>query len=320
MTDVAFVSGLLVSSLERVWHTFSVNWPLLLISAGIAAYLKLYVDQKRVAAFLQRHQGAGVVGATAVAVATPLCSCGTTAVILGMMANTLSWAPIIAFMVASPLTSPSELLYSASLFGWPLAIAFFVASIVLGLLGGLVAYVLEKQGWLRDQARLRPIMGGSVDTLDGLEALPMVTPAARRPSMQDYLREVYLVGRRLLAFFLGFAFIGYVLNGLIPTAWVSSLFGSGQVYGVPLAATLGLPLYVNSEASLPLVRSFIDMGMSPGSALAFLITGAGTSIGAITGALTIARWRVVGVVVATLWVGAAATGYLYNALLAFGLF
>ena len=32
--------------------------------------------------------------------------------------------------------------------------------------------------------------------------------------------------------------------------------------------------------------------MSQGAALAFLITGAGTSIGALGGALTIARWRV----------------------------
>jgi uncharacterized membrane protein YraQ (UPF0718 family) len=52
--------------------------------------------------------------------------------------------------------------------------------------------------------------------------------------------------------------------------------------------------------------------MSQGAALAFLISGSGTSIGAITGALTIARWRVVGIVVATLWVGAIIAGMLFN--------
>ena len=40
-------------------------------------------------------------------------------------------------MVASPLTSPEELFYSAGLFGWPFAIAFFVSSILLGLVGGI---------------------------------------------------------------------------------------------------------------------------------------------------------------------------------------
>jgi hypothetical protein len=47
---------------------------------------------------LLRHQCWGVLAATAVAVATPLCSCGTTAVILGMLAGSMPWAPIIAFM------------------------------------------------------------------------------------------------------------------------------------------------------------------------------------------------------------------------------
>jgi uncharacterized membrane protein YraQ (UPF0718 family) len=120
--------------------------------------------------------------------------------------------------------------------------------------------------------------------------------------------------------FLGFAFIGYFLNGLIPPAWVAAIFGKGNIYSVPLAATLGLPLYINTEGSLPLVRALIDGGMSQGAALAFLITGAGTSVGAIAGALTIARWRVIGLVIGTLWIGAVLIGFGYNILLGLGLF
>lgn len=307
---MSFFVDLLLTAGAKVWHTFSFNWPLLLISAAIAAYMKLYVDQQKVGAFLKRNQRYGVVGATAVAVTTPLCSCGTTAVILGMMANLMPWAPVVAFMVASPLTSPQELLYSAGLFGWPFAVTFFVASILLGLMGGGIAYLAEQQGWLAGQARYRPVSGGSADA----PPADVPTVAASRPPFSAYLKELGQSGLRLLGFFLSFAFVGYVLNGLIPEAWITNLFGGGHVYGVPLAATLGIPFYINTEASLPLVRSFMDLGMSPGATLAFLITGAGTSIGAITGALTIARWRVVGIVVGTLWAGAIITGYTYNLL------
>jgi len=55
--------------------------------------------------------------------------------------------------------------------------------------------------------------------------------------------------------------------------------------------------------------------MSQGAALAFLISGAGTSIGAIAGALTIARWRVVALVVGILWAGAIACGLAFNLVL-----
>ena len=70
---------------------------------------------------------------------------------------------------------------------------------------------------------------------------------------------------------------------------------------------------------MPLIKGFIELGMSPGAVMAFLIAGSGTSIGAIVGALTIARWRVVGLVVLVLWLGAILAGYALNALIASGL-
>ena len=63
---------------------------------------------------------------------------------------------------------------------------------------------------------------------------------------------------------------------------------------------------------MPLVRALTDAGMSQGAALAFLITGAGTSLGAIAGAFAIARWKVIGIVLGTLWVGAIVLGFGYD--------
>ena len=127
-------------------------------------------------------------------------------------------------------------------------------------------------------------------------------------------------GSKLLVMFFGFAFIGYLINGLIPASWITALFGAGHAYSVPLAATLGLPFYINSEGSLPLIRAMLDSGMSQGAALAFLIAGSGTSIGAIAGALSIAKWRVIAVVVATLWAGSIVLGIAFDLLLAAKLF
>src|SRR6185369_2192815 len=146
--------SLLQYTFGKVIETFSHNWFLLVISILISAALKLYVDQDAIARFLRRNTKNSVLLSTGVAVATPFCSCGTTAVVLGMMASTIPWAPIVAFMVASPLTSPEELFYSAGLFGWPFAIAFFVSSILLGLIGGIIASFAESRGWLVNQARM----------------------------------------------------------------------------------------------------------------------------------------------------------------------
>jgi uncharacterized membrane protein YraQ (UPF0718 family) len=337
--------SLLQYTLGKVLETFSHNWWLLLISILISAALKVYVDQDAIASFLRRNTKNSILMSTGVAVATPFCSCGTTAVVLGMMASTIPWAPIVAFMVASPLTSPEELFYSAGLFGWPFAIAFFISSILLGLIGGAIANLAESRGWLVNQARIEApkapslslgIMGGPapiglpVIAQPAVEpvqcacssshmelpviAQPLTEPTKSPVTLQIFMRETWGISKRLLPLFVGFTFIGYLLNGLIPAAWITSLFGTGHAYSIPLAATLGLPFYINTEASLPLVRAMLESGMSQGAALAFLITGAGTSIGAIGGALTIARWRVIGIVIGTLWVGSVLLGFVYNLL------
>ncbi len=408
---MSFILNLIGTSLEQVGLSLMHNWPYLLAGIVIAALLKRYVDAEKVSSVLLRFRGVGVLATTIAAVATPLCSCGTTAVVLGMMASTMPWAPIVAFMVASPLTSPEELLYSAGLFGWPFALAFFLTSVFLGLAGGAIAARIENLGWLKNQARfinpapdpranragltaeqasscgcsqpaatiqpmalIQPEVTGGQKTLDqwmasGREILSGPACACSQPepvvasevallccdSLQPVslcacdnsssiaipvhfqaesgaggvtawiarqsvgfvplLKEFYNSARQLLPMFLGFAFIGYLLNGLIPASWVAAIFGSGNIYSVPLAATLGLPLYINTEGSLPLVRALLDHGMSQGAALAFMISGAGTSFGAVAGALTIARWRVVALVVGILWLGAIFTGYIYNFLL-----
>jgi uncharacterized protein len=271
----------------------------------------------------------------------------------------------VAFMVASPLTSPEGLFYSAGLFGWLFAIAFFVASIILGLVGGGIAAFAESRGWLRGQARLgtqsapatlpisnpkpAPVTMAFAQPqalyqgqgqLAAAQSLPLPIPVVSAPACScsantndenirdeapasakktlthaQIAREFFDTTWKLFTLFFGFTFLGYFINGLIPNEWIQALFGSGNIYSVPLAATLGLPFYINSEVSMPLILGLIDSGMSQGAALAFLITGAGTSLGALAGALTIARWRVVGIVIATLWIGAIVLGFGYDIML-----
>jgi hypothetical protein len=57
-----------------------------------------------------------------------------------------------------------------------------------------------------------------------------------------------------------------------------------------------------------MVAALVHGGLGLGPAMAFLVTGAGTSIGAITGAFVIVRARVIALVVALLFAGALVLG------------
>jgi uncharacterized protein len=302
---------LLADVAAKVVTTFAHNWPYLLVGILGAAAVQIYIGTDQVTSWLRRHRRGAVAGSVGVAVATPLCSCGTTAVVLSMLASTVPWAPVVAFMVASPLTSPSELFYSAGLFGWPFALLFFVGSIALGLAGGAVTAALERLGWLHNQARFAPTCARTPAASLGPGAastLEFPRSWAARWRLPELGRALLGVSRRTLPLFFGFAALGYLVTALVPQAWIAHWLGGSSPLAIVAAATLGVPFYLNSDGSLPFVASLMQAGMGAGPAMAFLVTGAGTSLGAISGGLLIARWRILAIVVATLWAGAIILG------------
>ncbi|HEU5110265.1 MAG TPA: permease [Micromonosporaceae bacterium] len=338
-TVVATVTEVLGRVLLDVWTTLTHVWPFLLLSIVAAAALSTYVGTERLAAALRRRTAVAVFGAVALAALTPFCSCGTTAVVLGALASRVPWAPLVAFMVSSPLTSPEEYALSIGLFGRGFATTFFFAAIVLGLLAGAATALIERTGWLAGQARMRaeppdapcsghderstavacqtspthpaPVAyGAATATLTRVTLARAPAPLRARWKLDAFARDLVVTARRLALYFLGFATVGYLLIETVPTAWLTDYLGGGSVWATPLAALLGIPVYLNTEGSMPLVAALMNGGMGSGPALAFLLTGSGTSIGAITGMLLIARSRVVALVVGLLFAGAVVLGWL----------
>lgn len=366
---ITSLADLVASVLARVLETLGSTWPFLLLSVVLASLVQVYVGPDRVGTWMRRSIPVAVIGAVLLGALTPFCSCGTMAVVLGSLASSVPWAPVVAFMASSPLTSPGEYALSIGLFGPGFATAFLVSAMGVGLLGGVAAWALERQGWLAGQSRVAPpAVGGAArrpaEAVDGavvpcctatLGELVATSDAAggragrpdgscgtpgsscggtadvhvdsgasqgvRRggwvsalradPRTRDLGRALVANGRRLAGYFVAFAALGYLIIELIPASLFQEHLGDGNaMLAVPLAALLGIPMYVNTEGSLPLVASLMEGGMGAGPALAFLITGAGTSIGAVSGMLVVARWRIVALVVGTLFVSACLTGWL----------
>lgn len=311
---MSWLAGLLVQVSTDVLSTLRLTWPFLIISIVAAAALTTYLGTERLEGWLRRRLWVGIVGAVALASLTPFCSCGTTAVLIAGMASSTPWAPLVAFMVSSPLTSPAELLLSAGLMGWPFALTFFIGTIIIGLSAGGLAATIERTGWLRGQARVRAAESRCENArATRLATGPGTASVQELPSrsarLRHFGRELLVTGRRLLAFFLVFTAVGYMVIRAIPTGWVTDLLGGGATGAVPLAALVGIPAYVNTEASLPLIAALVDGGMGTGAALAFLVTGAGASVGSVAGLVVIARRRIVGLVVVILLVGGMLLGW-----------
>lgn len=93
------------------------------------------------------------------------------------------------------------------------------------------------------------------------------------------------------------------------------LLGLPDVVQVLLAVLIGLPLYVCASGSTPLVAVLLLKGLSPGAALAFLLTGPATNV-TTAGVLTQMHGKRVAAAFAAAMIGlAVAVGLTANAVL-----
>ena len=80
----------------------------------------------------------------------------------------------------------------------------------------------------------------------------------------------------------GYFLVGVLLSALfqryIPQDAVTFMFGGNEAWGVLMASTVGVPLYVCGGGTIPILRMWLANGMSIGSAAAFMITGPATKI------------------------------------------
>lgn len=79
-------------------------------------------------------------------------------------------------------------------------------------------------------------------------------------------------------------------------------------YVIPLAALLGIPLYVRASSMLPLALSLVGKGMSYGSVVALTIGGAGASLPELIILKRIFQWPLLLAFIGVVFVTACVTG------------
>jgi len=106
--------------------------------------------------------------------------------------------------------------------------------------------------------------------------------------------------------------IEVVLLRYLPVPWIEAVVGTHNPFSIPIAAAVGLPAYVNSNAAIPLLGGLLDLGMDRGAALAFLVAGPITSIPSLIGLMALVRLRAVVVLLVAGFVGAVLSGYAFS--------
>jgi uncharacterized protein len=76
--------------------------------------------------------------------------------------------------------------------------------------------------------------------------------------------------------------VGALLYGAVPAGWLADVLGTTTWWSLPLAAVLGLPLYLRGEAAFPIGAGLLAAGVGEGPMFAMVIAGMGASLPEVT--------------------------------------
>ena len=248
----------------------------------------------------------GLIFASALGIASPLCMYGTIPICAAFSRKGIKDDFLAAFMMSSILLNPQLIIYSTALGGALLAVRIvscFVCGIVAGLLvrffycnPHLSFPCLTRESITKKDCRVKPDNDPISNTDTNSKISYFDFSSFDEPHNHDtdpniFLRLVKNILRNIKATGLWFL-IGIALSAIfqryVPAQAMAKLFGKEhEGFGLLMAATIGVPLYVCGGGTIPLIIQWLADGMSYGSAAAFMITGPATKITNL-GALKIA--------------------------------
>ncbi|ARC93970.1 hypothetical protein B6A42_20060 [Vibrio coralliilyticus] len=110
--------------------------------------------------------------------------------------------------------------------------------------------------------------------------------------------------------------IGSFIYGFIPTDLIAEYAGAGKWYAIPVAAIIGIPLYIRAEAVIPLSAALVQKGMALGSVMALIIGSAGASLTEVILLKSIFKNQMIAAFLTVILSMAIGAGFLYSYLFA----
>ncbi|MBP7344134.1 MAG: permease [Clostridia bacterium] len=245
-----------------------------------------------------KHKKLGILGilpASLIGIASPLCMYGTIPIVASFYQQGMRSDWLAAFMMSSILLNPQLIAYSMVL-GVNVVLIRFFTCLICGILAGLLIHVIDRK-----------------NSFFKFENYVQKTDRDTNPNI--ILRLLLNIWRNIKASGLYFI-IGIVLTACfqryVPYSAFASLFGEQKGFGVLMAATLGVPVYMCGGGTIPLLREWLYAGMSLGAASAFMITGPATKLTNLGALKSVMNIKSFAIYIAFVCLFAFITGILVN--------
>lgn len=264
-------------------HIIIESWDMLLESSayilfGIAfgGLLKVFMP----ADFIVKHLGQGkflpVIKAALFGIPLPLCSCGVLPAAAGLKDQGANNGATMAFLISTPESGVDSISITYALLDPLLTIARPLAAFITAIFAGFSENIINPPKNIPLKAPTILPMAGQTSALRA-NLFNKKKPVFFKELVQG-IKYAFLDlwGDIAPYFFIGIL-LGGLITALIPDDFLKAHLGGG-LSSMFLMLLIGIPIYICASASTPIAAALILKGISPGTALVFLLTGPATNI------------------------------------------
>ncbi len=282
----------------------------------LVGLIQEYVPQDKIQHFLTRApKGVGNIIGAGFGALTPFCSCSTIPILVGLLNTGVPFGICISFLLASPLLNPVIVGLLLTLLGWEITALYMAFTFIAAVLAGII---LERLGFASSVKSVTVVGGHTSDSV------VTVSPGAsfgekHKPRVKRAFGFAWTLFKQIFVYLIIGAAVGAIIYGFVPQDIIVKIAGPNNPLAIPVAAIIGIPMYIRAETIIPISAVLMAKGMGVGAVVALIIGGAGMSIPEISLLAAIFKKKFVVVFVVTILVVAVLAGFLANFLTSSGL-
>ena len=309
MLENLFTAENLLSVGGTFLYLFGELFALFIAISFLVALLQIWVSKDRIKRLLTRpHKVENAILGALLGSVTPFCSCSTIPVLVGLFKSGAPFSGAISFLMTSPILNPAIIALLLVVFG-PLptvvyALITFVFAICVGLL-------LDKLGFSRYVKNVNVSGGCGCEDITW-EKLEGTFWQKQWQACKYAVKDAIGLFKGVIGWLLLGAGIGAFIYGFVPTELLENFAGADNLWAIPLAAVIGIPMYIRVETMIPIAGILMDKGVSAGIVIALILGGAGASIPEVSLLNSIFKKQMVVTFVLCIFLVAVGTGFAFT--------
>ena len=242
---------------------------LFLAISYIVGILQSHIPPEKIQKILSDKHGRGYVVAGFLGAITPFCSCSTIPFLKGLLRAKAGFGTMMVFLFASPLLNPIIIGLFAVTFGLKVTVFYFLVAMGVSVFAGITLEKLGFEKFVKPESYQLPEYKSCESSCGQTEQV-------------NKWKEIWLSTwsdfKKVLPYLMGGIALGSLIYGFMPTEFIASVASDNNPFAIPVAAVIGIPLYIRAEAVIPLSAALAAKGMGLGAVMALIIGSAGASL------------------------------------------